>query len=177
MDSIKDVVRSSVKVPKFDKHLKKAGGHIGRNVVEITLNKTIVGKPLMIKNFSSIFKGISKDTVSVKFSICPSLWLKTNLKEWVRVSLSHLPQRYLKQTIPRRNLWCNGYRCRKWTRRDEFKFWIRLIIFHIELIPLGKVWIQLFSFQVWENSRTQTEFFSLGEATSQGEGKLWIQTC
>ena len=50
MDSIKDVVRSSVKVPKFDKHLKKAGGHIGQNVVEITIKmKTIVRKPLMIK--------------------------------------------------------------------------------------------------------------------------------
>ena len=34
MDSIKDVVRSSVKVTEFDKHLKKAGGYIGRNVVE-----------------------------------------------------------------------------------------------------------------------------------------------
>ena len=32
-DSIKDVIRSSVKVPEFDKHLKKAGGHIARNVV------------------------------------------------------------------------------------------------------------------------------------------------
>ena len=42
MDSIKNVVRSSVKVPEFDKHLKKAGGHIGRNVVEITIKmKTI----------------------------------------------------------------------------------------------------------------------------------------
>ena len=41
--SIKDVVRSSVKVPEFDKHLKKAGGHIDRNVVEITIKmKTIV---------------------------------------------------------------------------------------------------------------------------------------
>ena len=50
VDSIKDVVRSSVKVPEFDKHLKKAGGHIGRNVVEITIKmKTIVRKPLMIK--------------------------------------------------------------------------------------------------------------------------------
>ena len=49
MDSIKDVVRSSVKVPEFDKHLKKAGGHIGRNVVQITIKlKTIVRKPLMI---------------------------------------------------------------------------------------------------------------------------------
>ena len=51
VDSIKDIVRSSVKVPEFDKHLKKAGGHIGRNVVETTIKmKTIVRKPLMIKN-------------------------------------------------------------------------------------------------------------------------------
>ena len=50
-DSIKkNVVRSSVKFPEFDKHLKKAGGHIGRNVVEITIKmKIIVRKPLMIK--------------------------------------------------------------------------------------------------------------------------------
>ena len=49
MDSIKDVVRSSVKVPEFDKCLKKVGGHIGRNVVEIIIKmKTIVQKPLMI---------------------------------------------------------------------------------------------------------------------------------
>ena len=41
--SIKDVVQSSVKVPEFDKHMKKAGGNIGRNVVEITKKmKTIV---------------------------------------------------------------------------------------------------------------------------------------
>ena len=46
MDSIKDVVQSSVKVPEFDKHLKKTGGHI---IVEITIKmKTIVQKPLMI---------------------------------------------------------------------------------------------------------------------------------
>ena len=50
VDSIKDVVRSSVKVPEFDKHLNKVGGHIDRNVVEITINmKIIVRKPLMIK--------------------------------------------------------------------------------------------------------------------------------
>ena len=48
--SIKDVVRSSVKVPEFDKHLKKAGGHIGRNFVEMTIKmKTKNRKPLMIK--------------------------------------------------------------------------------------------------------------------------------
>ena len=51
MDSIKDVVRSSVMVPEFDKHLKKAGGHIGRNVVEITKKvKIIVRKLSTIKN-------------------------------------------------------------------------------------------------------------------------------
>ena len=50
--------------------------------------------------------------------------------------------------------WCNGYCRRKWTRRHEFKSWTRLIPFHIALIPLGKVWIQLFSLQLWVNSRT-----------------------
>ena len=50
--------------------------------------------------------------------------------------------------------WCNGYRRRKWTRRLEFKFWTRMIAFHIALIPLGNLWIQLFSLQLWVNSRT-----------------------
>ena len=67
--------------------------------------------------------------------------------------------------------WCNGYRRRKWTRRHEFKSWTRLIAFHIALILLGKVWIQLFSLQLWINSRAD-----LDEATSLGEGKLWILT-
>ena len=49
VDYIKDIVRSSVKVPEFDKHLKKAIGHISRNIVEITIKmKTIIQKPLMI---------------------------------------------------------------------------------------------------------------------------------
>ena len=39
VNSIKDVVWSSVKVPEFDKHLKKAGRHIGWNVVEITTDE------------------------------------------------------------------------------------------------------------------------------------------
>ena len=50
--------------------------------------------------------------------------------------------------------WCSRYRRRKGTRRHEFKSWTRLISFHIALIPLGKVWIQLFSLQLWVNSRT-----------------------
>ena len=46
VDSVKDVVRSSMTVPKFDKHLKKVEGHIGRNVVKIIIKmKTIVRKP------------------------------------------------------------------------------------------------------------------------------------
>ena len=49
--------------------------------------------------------------------------------------------------------WCNGYRRRKWTQQYEFKSWTRPIAFHIALIPLGKVWIQLFSLQLWVNSR------------------------
>ena len=49
---------------------------------------------------------------------------------------------------------CNGYRRRKWTRRHEFKSRTRLIALHIALIPLGKVWIQLFPIQLWVNSRT-----------------------
>ena len=50
--------------------------------------------------------------------------------------------------------WCNGYRRRKWTRWHEFKSWTRLIAFPIALIPLGKVWIKLFSLQLWVNTRT-----------------------
>ena len=56
VDSVKDVVRSSVKVSEFDKHLKKARGHIGRNV-EITIKiKTIVQNPLkfIVKQISKI---------------------------------------------------------------------------------------------------------------------------
>ena len=39
---------------------------------------------------------------------------------------------------------CNGYRRKKWTR---------LIAFHKAIIRLGMVWIQLFSLQLWVNSR------------------------
>ena len=54
VDSIKDVVRSSVKVTEFDKYQKKAGGNIGRKVVEIMIKmETIVRKPLMMKIYYS----------------------------------------------------------------------------------------------------------------------------
>ena len=72
--------------------------------------------------------------------------------------------------------WCNGYRRRKWTRRDEFKSRTRMIAFHIALIPLGKVWIQLFSLHVWVNSRRDWVLQPWWGA-SLGEGKLLILTC
>ena len=66
----------------------------------------------------------------------------------------------------------NGYRCRKWTRRHEFKSCTKLIAFHIALIPWGKVWIQLFSLQLWVNSWTDWVLHpwwgtSLGEGNSE----------
>ena len=60
---------------------------------------------------------------------------------------------YLEKPVFRRGPWCNDYRRRTWTWRHEFKSWTRLIAFHIALIPLGKVWIQIFSLQLWVNSR------------------------
>ena len=85
VDSIKDLVRSSVSVPEFDKHLKKAEGHIGRNVVEITIKmKTIVRKPLMIKiirrfvNAKAIF-------VEDQLGILLNLWLLGGGNERVHI--------------------------------------------------------------------------------------------
>ena len=64
------------------------------------------------------------------------------LSVWFLVAVISLPQSILYcRGVPR----CNAYRRRKWTRRNEFKYWIKLIAFHIALIPLGKVWIQLLS--------------------------------
>ena len=54
---------------------------------------------------------------------------------------------YQEHHVVRRCPWCNVY------RRHEFKSPTRLVAFHIALIPLGKVWIQLFSPQLWINSR------------------------
>ena len=63
MNSIKEVVRSSVKVPEFDKHLKKAGGYIGRDVVEITIKmKTRVRKMLIILNTLRLLVLVGKRT-------------------------------------------------------------------------------------------------------------------
>ena len=74
VDSIKDVVLSSVKVPEFDKHLKKARGHIGWNIVKITIKmKTIVRKPLMIKKDNTKNpkkRHVAQSTGSVEYTDC-----------------------------------------------------------------------------------------------------------
>ena len=88
------------------------------------------------------------------------LWLDLGLKSGLRAISKHcthsvngLVYIYIYIYIGR-CLWCNGYCRRKWTRWHVFKTWTRLIAFHIELIPLGMVLIQLFSLQLWVNSRT-----------------------
>ena len=52
-----------------------------------------------------------------------------------------------------RCLWCNVCAHRKWTWLPKFKSWTRLFVFRIMLVPLGKLWIQLFSFHLWVNNR------------------------
>ena len=101
------------------------------------------------------FKPGSKPSSSVSFLILAffSCWSESldNLifpSSWMSSQWSYTTRYF------RRCPWCNCYRRRKWTRRHEFKSWTRLIAFHIALIPLGKVWIQLFSLQLWVNSRT-----------------------
>ena len=54
------------------------------------------------------------------------------------------------------------------TSSNPGRDWLHFII---ALILLGKIWIQLFYGQIVG----QTEFFSLGEATNLGEGKLLIK--
>ena len=48
----------------------------------------------------------------------------------------------------------NNYQHKKWTQLPKFKTWTRLFAFHITLIPLEKVGLQLFSLKLWiRNSR------------------------
>ena len=79
-----------------------------------------------------------------------SFFLNYKIQKKMCAQLSNL---YDKVISKWRCPWCSRYHRRKWTRRHEFKSRMRLIAFHIALIPLGKVWIQLFSLQLWVNSR------------------------
>ena len=84
----------------------------------------------------------------VPFSYCPFLTDLNPLDYFIWSYVENITNMTF-QRYP----WCSRYRRRKWTRRYEFKSWTKLIAFHIALIPLGKVWIQLFSLQLWVNSR------------------------
>ena len=81
------------------------------------------------------------------FSVVPDSWIIDRFKMYQDIRVINFIEDW-------RCPWCHGYRHRKWTRRHEFKSWTRLMAFHIALIPLGKVWIQLLSLQLWVNSRT-----------------------
>ena len=104
--SIKDVVRSSVKVPEFDKHLKTAGGHIGRNVVEIRIKtKTIVRKPLMIKKRLICNKtqttnrdNASKETIIWRLQV--QFWLQASNNTGILNTCTRLWQMESEQTTP-----------------------------------------------------------------------------
>ena len=87
--------------------------------------------------------------------LCQELWYSASSQPWNHLQLPPGWHVYLLTALWMTDCpWCNCYRRRKWTRWHEFKSWPRLIAFHIALIPLGKVWIQLFSLQLWVNSRT-----------------------
>ena len=99
----------------------------------------------------------------IEQSLVPTTKLSSNLQHstlgpyWTQQAIREAPfLLVISSSITytfRRCPWCNGYRRRKWTWRHEFKSWTWLIAFHITLIPLGKVWIQIFSLQLWVNSK------------------------
>ena len=61
-------------------------------------------------------------------------WLVSWLRSWKRSS-------------------CHSYRRHKGIQQPELKSWAILFEFYITPIPLGKIWIELFSLQMWVNSR------------------------
>ena len=67
----------------------------------------------------------------------------------------HLAQCYFScfLKLKRRYLLGNGHYCRKWNGQFEFKSWTRPFVFHIVLISLGKVCIQVFSIRLYINSK------------------------
>ena len=115
-------------------------------------NKTIRGR----KYFKAILLGSNK--------LAPT-HLKIQLHSKLFTNKSYMYYYLNVRKIDERWLWCNGLLSYENGHGDtSFKSWTRLITFHIALIPLGKIWIQLFSLQLWVNSRAGLGFFSLGEA-------------
>ena len=69
-------------------------------------------------------------------------------------------------------VWHKGYCPRKWTQQAKFKSWTKLFVFHLALMPLGKVWIPS-PIYLWVTVSGQTMFFSLNIETNL-ERKIWI---
>ena len=67
----------------------------------------------------------------------------------------------------------NYYQHRKWTQWAKFKSWNWLFAFHIVLIPLGKLWIHLFSLHPAKYLDILGSL-ALRMASSLGEAKLVI---
>ena len=109
----------------------------------LTLSFSVLSLVLSLSLSLSVFDPHFK---SISLFLSLSLFLPS-------FSSIYLPIYLLLKRIEWRCPSCNGYRRRKWTRRHEFKSWTRLIAFHIALIPLWKVRIQLFSLRLWVNSR------------------------
>ena len=113
-------------------------------------------------NFNIVAGVLQGDTLaSYFFIICLDYMLRTFI-DWMKENGFKLTKERSRRYPHINNyrlhwwhwcLWCNCYRRRNCTRRHEFKSWTKVIAFHIALIPLGKVWIQLFSLQLWVNSR------------------------
>ena len=58
---MKDSVRGSVSALKFDlKHLKKAEGYIGQNVVSVTMKMKTIVQIVKVKTFSRFISEIKK---------------------------------------------------------------------------------------------------------------------
>ena len=103
--------------------------------------------PFTQEELDSVLRKIKNRKAAELDEIPPEVW-KT--RQFDDILLWHCNAVYNQKL---RCSWCNVYRRRKWTQQLEFKSWTRMIAFHIALIPLGKVWIQLFSFQLQVNSR------------------------
>ena len=82
--------------------------------------------------------------------LLPSLGLQLN---WTEIRKKLNVKKWQRSRRVKRRSWRNGYWRRKYTQLPEFKSWTKLFAFHIALIPLGKIYIQLFSLNLWLNSR------------------------
>ena len=129
-----------------------------RNATTVYTSLTAPSSPTWTR-WTTSFGHTSKTSSTLPPTIPKQAWLPPSA-EYLPSSRRRLWKRYAPSSgsVSWRWLrlyctWCNGYPRRIWTRRHEFKSSTWLIEFHIALIPLGKVWNQIFSLQLWVNSR------------------------